>query len=173
MGKKFEIPNVPFVESRHRGRKQKPTAIILRTTENVSAPGAALHVADYWHNSMSAFEFAGHYVVDSSTVYRTTEDHRRASDIGDHPKGAIEIMVCADFGTTPDFDVLRQTADLVVQLGLAHRIPLRLLTDRQVSKWKRFRSRRRGGYMVDDVHNVFPHVAFEYMLLERLRMRLG
>lgn len=150
---KYEVPNLPYVEAKHQGGKQKPTAIILRPSFTNSEEGAALAVAQYWHKS-SSFWDAGHYTVDSTKRFRCVRDNVIAGVDG-VDKGAIRIAICADPVSNTSFweknlhgSVLRNVAELVADLTLAYKIRPVYLDPEAKAQWESRRTRRRGGIYV-------------------------
>jgi hypothetical protein len=155
----------PYVESRYRSGKQRPTAIIITPSWTSSEQGAALGLANHWH-SMFSPPTTGHYIVDSEMIYRTARDDEVAGAKDSSEKGAIYITVCAepvhpDNFWDPDthYLVLRKTAELVVALVDTHKIRTRYLNERKFDQWRWWRNRFRGGIYIDSP-GVFPKMDF-------------
>ena len=160
---------MPFVEAKLQGGRQKPTAIILRPSHTRSFDGAALAVAQRWHQAPS-FWTAGHYTVDESKRFRCVPDNVVAGS-DDVDKNAIRIALCAEpVGGTQFWDedfhrlVLRKAAELVAELTLVHKIRPTFLNDEDGStesyaRWQQRRNRRRGGLYVVETSG-FPFEAF-------------
>lgn len=151
----YESPSAPYVEALHQGGKQKPTAVILRPSFTNSKDGAALAVAQFWHRSESFWD-AGHYTVDSDKRFRCVRDNVIAGK-DESGKGELRIAMCADPATSTRFWdqdehrlVLRRTAELVAELSLAHRLKLDYLDDEQLARWRKRKTRRRGGIYVTE-----------------------
>ena len=149
------MTTIPYVESRHKGGKQKPTAILLSTSFTTSEEGAALGLAYAWHSSTSPVN-PGHYVVDGESVYRCTYDNVVAGDSRFTDKGAIRIIICAEPVSRTEFwdtevhrKVLRRTAGLVADLALAYNIRIRYLDESGKNSWDKLKWRRRGGIILD------------------------
>ena len=165
----YEPPTMPFVAAKLQGGKQNPTAIILRPSHTRSFDGAALAVAQRWHQAPS-FWNAGHYTVDESKRYRCVPDTVVAGD-DDTDKHAIRIAMCAEpVGERVFWDedhhryVLRKTAELVAELSLVYKIPVDYLNEefggkKTYAKWQKRRTRRRGGIYVVETSG-FPFQAF-------------
>lgn len=165
----YELPTMPFVEAKLQGGKQKPTAIILRPSHTRSFDGAALAVAQRWHQAPS-FWSAGHYTVDESKRYRCVPDDVVAGDTNSD-KNALRVAMCAEPFSTHTFwnedhhrHVLRKTAELVAELSLYHKISVDYLNeefggDKTYAKWSKRRTRRRGGIYVMETSG-FPFEAF-------------
>jgi hypothetical protein len=160
----YEPPVVPYVEAHYQGGKQKPTAIILRPSFTNSEEGAALAVAQYWHRS-SSFWDAGHYTVDNARRFRCVRDNVIAGK-DDSGKGELRIALCADpmsgkiFWNEDEHRlVLRNAAQLVAELSLAHKIKARYLDQEGLERWSKFRSRARGGIYIYEPSG-FPFEAF-------------
>jgi hypothetical protein len=137
---------------------------VLRPSFTNSEEGAALAVAQYWHKS-SSFWDAGHFTVDSAKRFRCVRDNVIAG-IDNTGKGELRVAMCADPVSRTVFWnedehrlVLRNTAKLVAELTLAHKIELRYLDEVGLAKWSKFRTRRRGGIYVYEPSG-FPWQAF-------------
>lgn len=166
----YEPPTMPFVAAKLQGGKQKPTAIILRPSHTRSFDGAALAVAQRWHQAPS-FWSAGHYTVDETKRYRCVPDDVVAGVGDDVDRNAIRIALCAEPVSNGVFwnedfhrHVLRNAAELVAELSLAHKIPVDYLNeehsgDKSYTKWEKRRTRRRGGIYVMETSG-FPFKAF-------------
>lgn len=161
----YELPTMPFVEAKHQGGRQKPTAIILRPSNTRSFDGAALAVAQRWHQAAS-FWSAGHYTVDDRTVYQCVRPTVVAGAGQDIDPSAVRIAMCAEpVGTHSFWDVdthrhvLRKTAQLVADLTLAYGIPATYLDDSGYERWQSRRTRRRGGIHIDGGYD-FPYQGF-------------
>lgn len=135
---KFQTPDVPFVESKTHGGKQKPKVISLFPTNTNSNVGAALAVAQNWHRN-GHHSWVGHYVVDEQQRFRCVRDNVIARSDGTI-KGEIRIAVCAEPTSRTHFwsedehgDVLDRSAKLVAELSLAYRIPIKVLGDEKFS----------------------------------------
>lgn len=156
---------MPFVEAKLKGGKQKPTAIILRPSNTRSFDGAALAIAQRWHQAPT-FWSAGHYSVDAHQRYRCVPDNVVAGVGDDVDEGAIRIAMCANPVSTSVFwdedehrHVLRKTAELVAELSLVHKINVGYLDESEFTHWKQRRTRRRGGIFVVESSG-FPYEAF-------------
>ena len=156
---------MPFVKAKLQGGKQKPTAIIIRPTMTNSADGAALAVAQRWHQAGS-FWTAGHYSVDDRKRYRCVPDNVVAGDGNDVDPNAIRIAICADPVSNSTFWnedqhrlVLRKTAELVAELTLAYKIYIDFLDEEDLARWQKRRTRRRGGIYVTESSG-FPFESF-------------
>jgi hypothetical protein len=162
----YEAPSAPYVQALHQGGKQKPTAIILRPSFTNSQHGAALAVAQFWHKSASNFWDAGHYTVDSEKRFRCVRDNVIAG-MDKTGKGELRIVMCADPASRETFwdedahrHVLRNTAELVAELILAYKIKNTYLDESGLARWRKLRTRRRGGiYVLED--SGFPFQEFQ------------
>lgn len=150
----YETPSAPYVQALHQGGKQKPTAIILRPSFTNSKDGAALAVAQYWHRDSNAFWDAGHYTIDDEKRFRCVRDNVIAGK-DQSAKGELRILMCADPVSRDTFwdedqhrFVLRNTAKLVAELSLIHKINLTYLDEDRLSRWQSRKTRRRGGIYV-------------------------
>lgn len=152
---KYEAPQLPYVESRYQGGKQKPTAIILRGTMTTSDEGAALGLAQMWHRAPSPWK-SGHYTVDARKMYRCTPDDVVAGNDDYSDPGAIRIAVCGEPCSNDRFwheemhmPVIFNTAKLVAELSLVYKIKVAYLDESSRARWEKRPSRRRGGIIVD------------------------
>lgn len=155
---------MPFVEAKLQGGKQKPSAIILRPSHTRSFDGAALAVAQRWHQAPS-FWTAGHYTVDESKRFRCVPDNVVAGS-DDADKNALRIALCAEpVGGQQFWDedfhrhVLRKAAELVAELTLVHKISVGYLDNSEFDRWRTRRTRRRGGIYVMEPSG-FPYESF-------------
>jgi hypothetical protein len=171
---KYPPPNVPFVEAYHKGGKQRPTAIIIRSSSTPSIEGSAFAIAQYWHRPSSPHE-ACQYVVDEAAIYRCVDDKTVAGHWHCSDKGAIRINVCAEPVPENEYwddavraKVLGQTADLVSQLCLAYKIPNAYLDDEGFRRWKKWRTRRRGGMFIH-LPGAWPKQEFQNDVQSRMR----
>lgn len=158
---KYPSPNVPFVEARNVGTLQKPTAIVLSISFTTSEKGAALGIATY-HHSSSAPAVSHHYIVDEADTYRCVPDDIAASQ---NPYKSLSVLLCTQPQSyTPYWDdsvfkVLDRAADLVADLCLIYKIPVRYLDVELEKKWTHHKWRRRGGIIVRAV-GTWPYDSF-------------
>lgn len=160
---KFALPNVPFVEARHVGGPQKPTAIVLSLSSTTSDEGAALGIAMNLHKATAPFN-SYHYIVDEAQTYRCVPDDVAAYS---SPHRAIDILICAQPRTeewplwkdTPETRVFHRTVNLVAELILAHKIKDRYLDAESETKWAQHKWRRHGGLIVR-VIGTWPYEEF-------------
>lgn len=160
---KFKPPLVPFVQARRTGGKQRPRAIVLRSSHTTTAEGAALGLANAWHYDNSA-SLPCHYVVDEAVAYQCTPD--RVVSASYPSTGAITVCVCAE----PTLDVshwddiehvaaLDRAVDLVAQLVLAYQIPIRYLNELEQKRWDHLYRRKPKGLIIR-VSGEFPAAQF-------------
>jgi hypothetical protein len=142
--------HVPFVEAAHHGRKQRPTAILLRTSWTTGDSGAAYGIAQAWHNPNNKVESC-HYVVDTARVIRCVPDKVEALPLSESYKGAISINVCYDPPFQEDILVVLRTAELTARLCKLYHIPIRILDDVDEERWKNRRWRSRGGILLKTI----------------------
>lgn len=162
------LPNVPFVEARYKGGKQKPKVILVRSSSTTSEEGAALAIATRW-NQISSPEFSCHYILDEARTYRCVPD-RNVAFHDANSKGVVSINVCYEpfedmtyWVREPYSDVMDSTANLVAKLCLTHRIRPRLLNAELESRWRKWRTRRRGGILIR-VDGAWPDKSFVDMV---------
>lgn len=173
--KKLPIPAIPFVEARCKGGRQKPTAIVLKSSYTTSEKGAALAIALNWNSQHSSYD-ATHYVVDEATTYRCVWDWVQAIPEMHETKNALTVNVCHDPGDEPDYwyldtrlRTMHRTADLVAELMHHYRIPTQYLHGRGLDRWLHRRRRSRGGIILK-IDGYWP--AEEFLNLVRARRRL-
>lgn len=155
---RYPLPNVPYIQARHQGSSQKPTAIYLSLSDTTSDTGAAYAFAQHRHSKSSPLE-SFHYMVDETKTYRGVHDHTAAYST---PYKAIHVLLCAqphehafEWGSrSGELSVLKRAADLLAQLSLAHRIRPRILTEDEYLAWLDHKWRRRGG--------IYLHVPGEF-----------
>jgi hypothetical protein len=153
---KYVAPSIPFVEARHVGRKQKPTAIVLSLSSTTSEKGAALGIASYHHSASSPL-VSHHYIIDEAETYRCISDNVAAYH---SPHGAISILLCAEPDEfEPHWPVLTRAAELVAVLIYGYGIPNRYLDEEMEESWKKHKWRRRGGLIVRAA-GTWPYSAF-------------
>lgn len=168
---RFQPPVAPFVESRFQGRKQRPKAIFLSSSHTTSEKGAALGLADAWHRARSGLP-APHYVVDEHAIYRCIPDHKESER---RPGGgAIHVHLCSEplddvsfWDDAEHVKVLDLAEDLVAQLALAHKIPIRLLSKKHEDRWLDEHWLRRRG-VVNQIVGEFPTERFLQNVREQM-----
>ena len=158
-------PNVPFIEAHRKGGKQRPTAIVLRSSFTTSEKGAAMGIANNWHVKTSP-ALSTHYVVDEAETYQCVPDKIVSYYGAQDPKGALSITICSEpleyeafWDDAIHAKVLDRVADLVAQLALAYRIPVRYLDGGGTYHWNKWKRRARGGIIVR-VDGAWPMNAF-------------
>jgi hypothetical protein len=152
--------NIPFVQAHHVGnRRQRPTAIVLRTSFTTGDKGAALGIANAWHNPYTKTDSC-HYVVDEFQAVRCVPDKSTAMPIGTGIyKRAISINVCYDPPDAPMAAVVARTARLVARLCKLYKIKPRLLSLGGEEDWVLHKWRSRGGIILKTVGD-FPTITF-------------
>lgn len=147
--------NIPFVQAHHVGRKQRPTAIVLRTSFTTGEAGAANGIAQAWHNPNNKVDSC-HYVIDEFQVLRCVPDKIEAKSVSTSIyKNSITINVCYDPSTRPLDQVVFKTAKQVARLCKLYGIRVALLDDDQKLRWLHHQWRRRGGIIMATVGD-FP-----------------
>lgn len=149
---RYTKPNIPFVEASHKGKRQRPTLIVLESSFTTSSEGAALAIANHMHSKFTTQSV--HYVVDEAKIFRCVDD-RISSLHSVDVKNSICVRICDDpsapigrWDSKSHQDLLSHTADLVAQLCLLYGISPRLLTYPEWQKWQKWRNKRRGGVLV-------------------------
>lgn len=156
------VPNYPFVQAKHVGDTQRPTAIVLSLSNTTSDRGSALAIANYHHGPVAPRK-SYHYIVDEGKTYRCVPVNVAAYG---NPYRAINVHICAQpHESVPMWEdgsattVMYRAADLIADLMLAYRIPARNLTGAAEEKWRKHRWRRRGGLIVH-VEGAWPYTSF-------------
>lgn len=149
---KKEKPQVPYVEATIKGGRQKPSLIVLQSSGTSAVGGAARAIAMTFHKTNATKSF--HYVVDELGAVNCVDPIMGAAHSGDNVH-SIGILMCDDASTHPNrWDeqihslMLAQLADLVAQLCLIYGIRPRYLSEVELKKWRKWRSKRRGGIVV-------------------------
>lgn len=162
---KLAPPNVPFVQAHHHGGKQRPTAIVIRSSFTPSVRGAALAIANYWHQPNSPIDSC-HYVVDESNVYRCVPDKVSAYSLPASSRGSISINVCSEplenvhfWDDAEHVATLDLVADLVAELTRVYKIAPKYLNSEEEARWMKTKRRRHGGIIVR-VEGAWPYSGF-------------
>lgn len=143
--------NIPWVGAHHVGPKQRPTAIVLRTSYTTGQRGAANGIAQAWHRPGNRIDSC-HYVVDEFQTIRCVDDKTASrSAYTSSYKNAISINVCYDPPQKPLYFVVDRTAVLVARLCRLHNIRPRILTKEEELEWLRHQWKRRGGIILKTV----------------------
>jgi hypothetical protein len=163
MRKSLELQGVsiPFVQAAHVGLRQRPSAILLRTSWTTDYHGAANGIAQAWHNPRNEFNNC-HYVVDEERSIRCIPDN-----VGSRGgiKRTISINVCYDPPSAPRLMTVEHAARLTARLCKLHRIPPRLLSPSDVEDWLKRKWKRNGGVILETAGD-FPLQHFFYSLDE-------
>jgi hypothetical protein len=146
---------IPYVEAAHSGGRQKPTALIIRTSWTTDHAGAANGIAQAWHNPRNKFA-SSHYVVDESTVLRCVPDKIQSGDTMTRYKGAVSIMVCHDPPKEPKPTTVSLAAQLAARLCVLYKIPTRQLDNADQMDWGMHRRKRRFGGIILETVGPFP-----------------
>ena len=168
---RFQPPVAPFVESRYQGANQRPRAIFISSSHTTSEEGAALGLANAWHRRVSSLP-APHYVVDEKAIYRCVPDRKESER---RPgRGALHVHLCSqpadDLSFWDDAEhvrVLDLAEDLVAQLALAYRIPVRRLKKKDEDRWSDESFLRRSG-VVFQIVGEFPKERFLQNVREQM-----
>jgi hypothetical protein len=139
--------SIPYVEAVHRGKRQRPTAVLIRTSWTTDLRGAANGVAQAWHNPYNRIESC-HYVIDEAVVLRCIPDKIQAFPTKANHKGAISINVCYDPPVMPMFTTMCLAAEQTARLCKLYRIPVRLLSEADEERWMKHKWRSRGGIIL-------------------------
>lgn len=150
--------HIPFVEAAHVGGKQRPTAIVLRTSWTTGESGSANGIAQAWHNPYNKLDSC-HYVVDAFQTIRCLPDKRESFYTKYPLKRVISINVCHNPPSAPDEEVVLRVAKLSARLCKLYRIPVRILSKTEEAKWVKHPWRHRGGILLSTV-GAFPTNAF-------------
>jgi len=146
---KLLVNDIPLVEAAHQGSKQRPTAIVIRTSWTSSKKGAANAIAQAWHNPNNKLDSC-HYVVDEARTIRCVPDKVIAWHTSTYyNKGAISINVCYDPPDIPPSAMIARAAYLTARLCKLYHIPVRVLDEEARIKWLRHKWRIRGGIIIN------------------------
>lgn len=159
--------NIPFVQAHHVGGKQRPTAIVLRTSFTTGDAGAAHGIAQAWHNPNNKIDSC-HYVIDKQQVIRCVPDKVAARSVYTSIyRNAITINVCYDPPEPPKDMVIVNTAKQVARLCQLYRIKRRILNKEQELEWLKRPWKTKGGIILNTVgsfptYDFFDRVEFYY-----------
>lgn len=150
--------NIPLVEAAHVGKRQRPTALVLRTSWTTGEAGSANGIAQAWHNPNNKLDSC-HYVVDAFQTIRCVPD-KLESFYTEHPhRRVISINVCHNPPSPPEDEVVLRVAKLSARLCKLYRIPARILSKTEEAKWVKHPWRHRGGILLSTV-GTFPATTF-------------
>jgi hypothetical protein len=168
---KHKAPNVPYVQARHIGGKQKPTAIVISLSSTTSDAGSALAIAKHQHGRVAP-TVSHHYILDEAKTYRGVPDSRAAYS---NPYRSLSVYICAQpHEYVPLFEdgvaapVLNRAADVVADLVLAHKIKLRYIDPSE--KWNKRRWRRNGGIIIRAI-GTWPYESFLHDVESRVEQK--
>lgn len=139
--------NIPLVEAAHYGGRQRPTAVLIRTSWTTDNAGAANGIAQAWHSPNNR-EDSCHYVVDESQTIRCVPDKIQAYSTKSFYKGYISINVCHDPPLPPTVATVLRAARLTARLCKLYRIRVRILNDLEEERWIRHSWKSRGGIIL-------------------------
>lgn len=161
--------SIPLVTAAHYGGRQRPSAIVLRTSWTTDDKGAANGIAQAWHNPNNSIESC-HYVVDEAQTIRCVPDKVVAYAFGSslELKGAIVINVCHNPHEFPRPATMSQVAKLTAWLCKVYHLPVRILTTVEETRWTTFKWRRQGGIILKTV-GAFSSTDFIGFVLEEYR----
>lgn len=156
------INSFPFVETTRNLRKHKVSCLLVETTNTTSQAGAAYGHAITWHRNIET-ALPPHLIVDERVTLQTQWDSYQTPKV---EKGILSTMLCAEFtedvrdwsdpSTAAAFENL---VKLVAIKCYTHKIQTRDMTEVDLDRWRRWRSKRRGG-LIFDVVGVFPKEDF-------------
>lgn len=154
--------NIPYVEAAHKDGRQRPTAILLRTSWTTGTKGAAHGIAQAWHNPHNKQESC-HYVVDEAQIIRCVPDKVHAFhtklpfETNISFRGVISINVCHNPPMAPTAPVLFRVTQLTARLCRLYNIPIQIVDDDV--HWLRRKKKSRGGIILKTVGE-FPATEF-------------
>jgi hypothetical protein len=146
--------HIPIVEAAHFGGRQRPSAILIRSSLTTGDKGAANAIAQAWHNPYNRIDSC-HYVVDDSQTLRCVPDKVVAYPGFPEHKGAISINVCYNPSGGPSPLTLSRTIKLTARLCKFHTFPVRIFDEATEEKWLKHKWWYRGGIILKTVGN-FP-----------------
>lgn len=152
--------NIPFVQAHHTGPKQRPTAIVIRTSFTTSDAGAALGIAYAWHDPTNRVDSC-HYVIDEMQAFRCVPDRLASRSLYTlrFNKRAIVINVCHNPPVAPVDRVTHLAAKQVARLCRLHKIRPRLLDGDDQLRWIEHPWKHRGGIILATA-GPFPTIEF-------------
>lgn len=159
--------DIPYVQAHHVGAKQRPTAVVLRTSFTTGDAGAALGIARTWHSPVNKIDSC-HYVVDELQTIRCLPDNLACRSIfASGYRRAIMINVCYDPPQPPVERVVYHTAKQVARLCKLHRIRVQILDQWEEVRWLQHPWKHRGGIILATsgnfpTHNFLSSVKEEY-----------
>lgn len=154
--------NIPYVEAAHQGKKQRPSAVLVRTSWTTDHHGAANGIAQAWHNPRNRLESC-HYVVDEAVVLRCVPDKTQAFPFAGNYMGLISINVCHNPPEMPTDTTTHLAAEQVARLCALYKIPIRILSETDEERWKKHKWRSRGGIILKTVGNFQTDTFFAYV----------
>lgn len=170
---RHKLPSIPLVEARHVGKKQRPTAIVLKLSFTTSDKGAALGIASFLHQKNSP-EVSHHYIVDNEMTYMCLPGRTAAYG---SPRQSISVLVCAEpheieamWEDAIAKPVIYRAASLVATLMLHYKIRPRYLTGEAEEKWLKHKWRRRGGIIVQ-IPGTWPYESFLQDVISQMEQR--
>ncbi len=158
------LDTIPKVQAKSQGRKQRPTAIVVRPSFTPSRAGSALALAQCWLRYDNFWE-AGHYAVDESQRFECVPVNRVAG-VKDGVRGAVRIAVSAEPFSRTQFwaidehlPVLRNLAELIALLCTSYKIRPHRLTTEAYNTWSLYPFRFNGGIYIEETSG-FPESWF-------------
>lgn len=148
--------NIPFVQAHHINGKQRPSAIVLRSSFTTGDAGAALGIAQAWHHPTNQVDSC-HYVVDEIKTFRCVPDRLMCKSMYTEAfnRKAIVINVCHDPPHGPVDSIVYRTSKQVARLCRLHRIRPRILDEREQANWLDHPWKFRGGIILK-IRGDFP-----------------
>lgn len=161
--------NIPFVQAHHIGSKQRPTAVVIRTSFTTGVAGAANAIAQAWHNPNNHTDSC-HYVIDEFKVIRCVPDRISCRSVysSRYNRNSITINVCHDPPSPPVESIVYRTSRQVARLCRLYRIRHRLLNEDEIDKWVEHPWKFRGGIILATVGD-FPTTEFMTSVQEEYR----
>lgn len=162
--------NIPFVQAHHIGSKQRPTAIVLRTSFTTGVVGAANAIAQAWHNPNNHTDSC-HYVIDELKTIRCIPDRiacRSVYSSSRYNRKSITINVCYDPPQIPAESTVYRTSKQVARLCRLYRIRNRILNEDEIDKWVQHPWKFRGGIIIATAGD-FPITNFITSVQEEYR----
>lgn len=163
--------NTPLVEAAHVGGRQRPKAILIRTSWTTGDKGAANAIAQAWHISTNRQDSC-HYVVDEAQTIRCVPDKFEAFYATPRKKGIISINICHNPPEPPDPEILYRLTKLTARLCRLYNIRVRILTEDEEERWLKHSWKSRGGIILRTV-GAFPTKDFFYLLEDEYTKQTG
>lgn len=149
---RLSLSDIPYVEASQVGSRHRPSLIVLTSTFSDTRPGVAYAAAFGAHSRQA--NWSAHFTVDADSTYRCL-DLKMAGFHATDNRDSLGVRLCDDPSASParwdepdHAAMLARTADLVARLCLLYGIRPCFLSDLELSKWRKWHLKRRGGIVI-------------------------